>query len=223
MRPPFCFCKVRAGFSKASGFWQNNLFVYERTFKPKLGLRCFDCEFYVCVQMPRCHLMSLFKKLRCPLMWYSGLISSHCCWTDCFVANSISIGVEPLCSFSAWNFCWCIVNSVDFLGQCMKFNPLALAEQRGDSEFVLTRIETTCAQNRFACTFWTWFPLSVTLQSFLSTRDRAILSRTNSVICLDSTGVALALTEQRESISVDCWEVPTPRVAAWSSPEEPPN
>ena len=58
---PFCFCNVRAGFSKAIGFWQNNLFVYERTFKPKLGLRCFVCEFCVCVQMLRCHLMSLSK------------------------------------------------------------------------------------------------------------------------------------------------------------------
>ena len=48
---PFCFCNVLAGFSKAKaiGFWQNNLFVYERTFKPKLGLRCFVCEFvYKC-------------------------------------------------------------------------------------------------------------------------------------------------------------------------------
>ena len=102
----------------------------------------------------------------------------------------------------------------------MKFNPLALAEQHGDSEFVLTRIEATCARNPFISTFWTWFPLAVTLQSFLSTRDRAILSRTNSVICLDYTEVSLALTEQRENISVDSWEVPTPRVAAWSSPEE---
>jgi len=91
----------------------------------------------------------------------------------------------------------------------MKFNPLALAEQQGDSEFALTRIETTCARNPFICAFWTWFPLAVTLQSFLSTRDRAILSRTNSVICLDSTEVSLALTEKRESISVDSWEVPT--------------
>ena len=102
----------------------------------------------------------------------------------------------------------------------MKFNPLALAEQHGDSEFVLTRIGTTCARNPFISTFWTWFPLAVRLQSFLSTRERAILSRTNTVICLDSTEVLLALTEQRENISVDCWEVPTPRVAAWSSPEE---
>ena len=108
---------------------------------------------------------------------------------------------------------------MDFCGQCMKFNPLALAEQHGDSEFVLTRIETTCARNPFISTFWTWFPLAVRLQSFLSTRERAILSRTNSVICLDSTEVLFALTEQQENISVDCWEVPTPRVAAWSSPE----
>ena len=76
----------------------------------------------------------------------------------------------------------------------MKFNPLALAEQHGDSEFVLTRIETTCARNPFISTFWTWFPLAVRLQSFLSTRERAILSRTNSVICLDSTEVLFALT-----------------------------
>ena len=149
----------------------------------------------------------------------TGFFSSHCCWTDCLVANHISLGVEPPCCFSTWNFSWFICYLVDFCGQCMKFNPLAVAEQHGDSEFVLTRIETTCARNPFISTFWTWFPLAVRLQSFLSTRERAILSRTNSVICLDSTEVLFALTEQQENISVDCWEVPTPRVAAWSSPE----
>ena len=107
------------------------------------------------------------------------------------MANHISLGVEPPCCFSTWNFSWCICYLVDFCGQCMKFNPLALAEQHGDSEFVLTRIETTCARNPFISTFWTWFLLAVRLQSFLSTRERAILSRTNSVICLDSTEVLL--------------------------------
>jgi len=101
----------------------------------------------------------------------------------------------------------------------MKFNPLAIAETNRDSDFVLQRIETAC-QNPFISVFWTWFPRAVALQSFLSTRDRAILSRANSVICLDATEVAFALTEQRECIRVDCWEVPTPRIAAWSSPEE---
>ena len=129
--------------------------------------------------------------------------------------------VEPLCLFSAWNFSWCIVYFVDFCGQCMKFQPSGLSRTtRGILNLCSQGLKTTCARNPFISTFWTWFPLAVRLQSFLSTRERAILSRTNSVICLDSTEVLLALTEQRENISVDCWEVPTPRVAAWSSPEE---
>ena len=105
----------------------------------------------------------------------------------------------------------------------MRFNPLALTEANGDSFSVLTRIETACEQSNFVFTFWSWQPLSVALQSFLSTRERAILSRTNSVFCFDSPAVALVLTEIREELSVDSWEVPSPGVAAWSRPEELPN
>ena len=43
--PPFCFCNVLAGFQKQLDFGKTTFFVYERTFKPKLGLRCFVYEF----------------------------------------------------------------------------------------------------------------------------------------------------------------------------------
>lgn len=106
---------------------------------------------------------------------------------------------------------------MDFSQQCMKFNPLRIAELAEDSECVLRRIEIGC-RNHFIYTFWTYFPLAVSLQAFLSTRDRIILSLTNSVVCLDATEVAFALTERREGLVVDSWEVPTPRLAAWSAP-----
>ena len=77
----------------------------------------------------------------------------------------------------------------------MKFNPLRIAELAEDSECVLRRIEIGC-RNHFIYTFWTYFPLAVSLQAFLSTRDRIILSLTNSVVCLDATEVAFALTEK---------------------------
>ena len=151
------------------------------------------------------------------------LVSSHSRWTDCSLANCNTYSLEPLCLFSAWNVCECVVYSVDYSWQFMRFNPLALAEANGDSFSVSTRIETACEQSNFVFTFWSWQPLSVALQSFLSTRERAILSRTNSVFCFDSPSVALVLTEIREELSVDSWEVPSPGVAAWSRPEELPN
>ena len=98
----------------------------------------------------------------------------------------------------------------------MRFNPLRLQEIDGQSDFVLLRIDRACNTSAFVGTLWSWWPISVHLSLFLTTADGARLSLTCAVLCLDAPEVALGVTERRECISVDCWEVPSPPVASWS-------
>ena len=102
----------------------------------------------------------------------------------------------------------------------MRVNPLGLRERNGESEFVVLRIEQSCDSSGFIRTLWSWWPISVHLSLFLTTTERARLTITCAVLCLDATEVAFGVTERLEGICVSDWEVPSPRVAAWSLSSE---
>jgi len=90
----------------------------------------------------------------------------------------------------------------------MRYNPLIIAED-------VQRIHTACQHSSLVSVCWSWCPLSVLINSFLTTHERHRYWITCSVVLFDSQETQLWLSELHLGIQVDDWAIPTPPLAAW--------